>query len=89
LHRIAFSEVASAGVRKLNDEVRRLLLERIAEGGREAALLWIVFSVLDTLITGRLTPLWLAANTGAAFGVWMLAIYTEIVAMKIPRKEHS
>ena len=44
---------------------------------------------LDTLITGRLTPLWLAANTGAAFGVWMLAIYTEIRAMKIPRKEHS
>jgi len=76
-------------VRKLDDKVRRLVLERIAEGEREAALLWIVFSVLDTLITGRLTPLWLAANTGAAFGVWILAIYTEIWAMKIPRKERS
>jgi hypothetical protein len=76
-------------VRKLDYKIRRLLLERIAEGGREAALLWIVFSVLDTLITGRLTALWLAANTGTAFGVWMLAIYTEIRAMKIPRKERS
>ncbi|HSY49406.1 MAG TPA: hypothetical protein VLC46_11385 [Thermoanaerobaculia bacterium] len=76
-------------MRKLDDKVQRLLLERIAEGGREAALLWIVFSVLDTLITGRLTPLWLAANTGAAFGVWLFAIYTEIRAMKIPRKERS
>ena len=76
-------------MRKLDDKVRRLLLERIAEGGREAALLWIVFSVLDTLITGRLTALWLAANTGAAVGVWMFAIHTEIRAMKIPRKEQS
>jgi hypothetical protein len=76
-------------VRKLSDKVERLILERTAEGAREAALLWIVFSALDALITGRLTPLWVATNTAGAIAVWASAIYIEIRAMAIGPKEHS
>ena len=69
---------------KINEEIRRLVLERTAEGAREAALLWIVFSALDALITGRLTAMWLTANTTGALGIWVFAIYIEIRA-----KEHA
>ncbi len=53
-------------------------MERIAEGAREAALLWFVFSALDALVSGRLTVIWAATNTFGAFGVWLLGIYVEI-----------
>jgi len=67
-------------VKKPSEEIRNLILARIAEGAREAALLWFVFSALDALITGRLTPLWGATNTAGALGVWTLGIYIEIRA---------
>ena len=76
-------------MRKPSEAVKKLVFDRIAEGAREAALLWIVFSVLDELITGRLTPLWLTTNTAGAIAVWVFAIYIEIRAMAIGPKEHS
>lgn len=66
-------------MKKPREEIRHLVLERIAEGAREDALLWFVFSALDALITGRLTLLWEATNT-AALGVWSFGIYIEIRA---------
>ena len=53
-------------------------MERIAEGAREAALLWFVFSALDALISGRLTVFWASTNTFGALGVWLFGIYVEI-----------
>jgi hypothetical protein len=76
-------------VKKLRDETRNLVLERIAEGAREAALLWFVFSALDALISGRLTVVWGIANSAGAIGVWIFAIYVEIYALTIRPKEHS
>lgn len=65
-------------MRKLSDESQDLVMERIAEGAREAALLWFVFSALDALISGRLTVFWAATNTFGALGVWLFGIYVEI-----------
>jgi hypothetical protein len=76
-------------VKKVREEIRNLILERVAEGAREAALLWFVFSALDTLINGRLTLAWVVTNTTGALGVWVFAIYIEIRAMTIRPKEHS
>jgi hypothetical protein len=65
-------------VRKFVRENRILIIERMAEGSREAALLWFVFSALDALITSRLTIPWMAANTTGALGVWTFGLYVEI-----------
>ena len=76
-------------MKSVREETRTLILERIAEGAREAALLWFVFSALDALISGRLTVIWGIANTAGAIGVWVFAIYVEIYAMTIRPKEQS
>lgn len=65
-------------MRKLREESKRVISDRLAEGMREAALLWFVFSALDALITGRLTMIWATANTAGALRVWLIAIYIEI-----------
>lgn len=65
-------------MRKLREESKRVISDRLAEGMREAALLWFVFSALDALITGRLTMTWATTNTVGALGVWLIAIYIEI-----------
>jgi hypothetical protein len=65
-------------MRKLTDESQHLLMERVAEAAREAALLWFVFSALDALISGRLTAVWAVTNTFGAVGVWLFGIYVEI-----------
>jgi hypothetical protein len=67
-------------MKRPSEEIKSLILDRIAEGAREAALLWFVFSALDALITGRLTLLWGATNTAGALGVWTIGIYIEIRA---------
>jgi hypothetical protein len=65
-------------MRKLSDESQKVLMDRVAEAAREAALLWFVFSALDALISGRLTAIWAATNTFGAVGVWLFGIYVEI-----------
>lgn len=65
-------------MRKLSEESKGVITERLTEGMREAALLWFVFSALDALISGRLTITWAAANTAGALLVWLIAIYLEI-----------
>lgn len=65
-------------MRKFSDKTKRIINERTAEGLREAALLWFVFSALDALISRRLTVLWGTTNTLGSFVVWLIAIYIEI-----------
>lgn len=65
-------------MKTFSDENQHLVMERMAESAREAALLWFVFSALDALISGRLTVLWTAANSFGALGVWLFGIYIEI-----------
>jgi hypothetical protein len=60
----------------------KLVADRVAEGLREAALLWFVFSALDALISGRLTPFWLTANSLGSIAVWTVGMYVEIVVKK-------
>jgi hypothetical protein len=55
----------------------------VAEGAREAALLWFVFSALDALVSGRLTFTWVTANSFGSLLVWSSAMYLELVV-----KEH-
>jgi hypothetical protein len=55
----------------------------VAEGVREAALLWFVFSALDALVSGRLTFTWVTANSLGSIFVWSSAMYLELVV-----KEH-
>jgi hypothetical protein len=65
-------------VRKPSEDVKNLVLSRIAEGATEGSLLWIVFSALDALVTNRLTFAWGFANTTGALVVWTIGIYIEI-----------
>ena len=65
-------------MKNLIRENQFLIMDRVAEGSREAALLWFVFSALNALITSRLTIPWAAANTVGAVGVWMFGMYVEI-----------
>ena len=54
------------------------LEERVAEGLREAALLWFVFSLLDKLVNERLTKPWMVWNGTLTLAVWIGGTYLEI-----------
>ncbi len=60
----------------------KLVADRVSEGTREAALLWFVFSALDALISGRLTPMWLSANSIGSILVWSTGMYLELIVVK-------
>jgi len=70
-------------VRTLSEKTKRIINERTAEGLREAALLWFVFSALDALTSRRLTVLWGTTNTLGSLVVWLIAIYIEISRRQI------
>lgn len=57
-------------------DIRALAL-RIAEALREIAVLWLVFSILDELIAGKLTVRWLMTNIASCFVLWALGTYIE------------
>lgn len=44
---------------------------------REVAVLWLVFSVLDKLLTNQLTLRWAAGNCGGAALLWIIATFAE------------
>ena len=56
----------------------KLLEERVAEGLREAALLWFVFSLLDKLVNERLTKSWMFWNGTLTLAVWLGGTYLEV-----------
>lgn len=70
-------------MRKMWNANRRLIGDRVAEGLREAALLWFVFSALDALVTGGFTLRWFTANSGGSMAVWTLGIYVEVVVKEL------
>jgi hypothetical protein len=70
-------------MRKLTTDHKRILNDRLAEAAREMALLWIVFSALDSLLGGRLTLSWLLMNIGGCLAVWFFGIYMEFVAKEM------
>lgn len=72
-------------MRQLNLTLKhvRLVKDRGAEAAREMALLWLVFSALDALFSGRLTPLYLMMNFCGCTALWFFGIYLEIKAKEI------
>jgi hypothetical protein len=70
-------------VRTFTGENKRLVVDLVAEGAREIALLWFVFSALDALISGRVTLSWLTLNTCGSVIVWALGMYFEFIAKEM------
>jgi hypothetical protein len=54
-----------------------VLAERGPELFREAGVLWLVFAVLDRLVTNVLTFAWVFSNVSAALVIWAVGIYFE------------
>jgi hypothetical protein len=61
-------------VKKLN---WRFIIHEFCVAMREVAVLWLVFSVLDKLLTNQLTAPWIAGNCGGAAVLWILATFWE------------
>lgn len=51
--------------------------DRIPELFREIGVLWLVFSVLDRVITNSVTTGWIASNVSLALVIWSFGIYLE------------
>src|SRR5207237_7986014 len=49
----------------------------LCELAREAGLLWLVFSMLDRLVTATLTVSWSLGNCGAALSLWSVGTLME------------
>jgi hypothetical protein len=45
---------------------------------QEAALLWFVFSMLDKLVTEKLTKSWVFSNCAMTLAVWLAGTYLEV-----------
>jgi NADPH-dependent 2,4-dienoyl-CoA reductase/sulfur reductase-like enzyme len=68
---------------KLWNANRRLVGDRVAEGLREGALLWFVFSALDALVTGGFTLRWFTAKSAGAMVVWTIGMYVEVAVKEL------
>lgn len=56
---------------------REVLVERGPELFREIGVLWLVFSILDRVITNAVTTGWIASNVSLALVIWSFGIYLE------------
>ena len=56
---------------------REVLVERGPELFREIGVLWLVFSILDRVITNAVTTGWIASNVSLALVIWVFGIYLE------------
>jgi hypothetical protein len=61
-----------------NEAREELFFDRIAEALRECGILWLVFSVLDEVVQGKLTSLWLIGNAAGALAAWAAGTYIEL-----------
>lgn len=50
----------------------------MAEALRECGILWLVFSLLDQAVSGRLTVPWTVWNFFGSVAFWMLGMYIEL-----------
>jgi hypothetical protein len=55
----------------------RFIMHEFCVAMREVAVLWLVFSVLDKLLTEQLTLRWAAGNCGGAAVLWIVATLVE------------
>jgi hypothetical protein len=61
----------------------RTVVDRIAEGLREIALLWFVFANLDIIVqTSHFSWSWSIKNTAGTLIVWTLGVILEAVVEK-------
>jgi hypothetical protein len=61
----------------------RTVVDRIAEGLREIALLWFVFANLDIIVqTSHFSWAWSIKNTAGTLFVWILGVVLEAVVEK-------
>ena len=52
-------------------------MHSMCEAFRGVGLLWLVFSMLDRLLTGSLTVAWSIGNVGGAVMLWLIGTVTE------------
>ena len=50
---------------------------RSSEALREIGVLWLVFAMLDKLVTGGLTGTWIATHCTLALASWAFGLYIE------------
>ena len=63
----------------LTDHEWHLVDSHVAEGAREIGILWLVFSLLDRLVSSQLTAVWGILNILAALAVWGFGMYFDVV----------
>jgi len=63
---------------KWTERQKRLAWERFAEALRECGILWLIFAMLDRLLSGTLTWSWGLTNSAAALALWLYGTYIEI-----------
>ena len=63
---------------KLTGPAKGLTSERLAEPMRECGVLWLVFAILDRLLTNELTLPWTLWNVSASVAVWVVGMYIEL-----------
>lgn len=63
---------------KLSSDEELLAYGHAGEGVREIGILWLVFSMLDRIVTNQLTFSWGITNIVAALGIWAFGIYIDI-----------
>jgi hypothetical protein len=55
-----------------------LFKEHGAEAIRECGILWLVFSLLDQAVSGKLTLPWFLGNVCGSIAVWFIGMYIEL-----------
>ena len=57
-----------------------LVAHRISEALREVGVLWLVFAMLDKLVTDDLSGTWIATHCSMAVASWTVGMYIELVS---------
>jgi len=63
---------------KLTAEEELLAYGHVGEGVREIGILWLVFSMLDRIVTNQLTFSWGLTNILGAIVIWVFGVYIDL-----------
>ena len=63
---------------KLSSDEELLAYGHSGEGVREIGILWLVFSMLDRIVTNQLTFSWGVTNLVGAIVIWLFGVYIDI-----------
>ena len=58
--------------------VLELFKQHGAEANRECGILWLVFSLLDQAVSGKLTLPWFFGNVCGSVAFWLFGMYIEL-----------